>query len=668
MVSPRRIACLAALWLVPLTSGQAAAQVDAQDPPPPPPLLVAPAGDSVRLLLTVAPPQSGGFHVYRTGPDGAVERLTTEPVRRIADPRQAVAVLGADLPLLMRALEAEDEIDLLRRLDRDPFAAHVFGLLLPHAARVLGRHYADHAVTAGAAYEYRVVFTDARGAETAESHTARAVVRQVQPQTPEGVAAEQQGTAVLLSWRYAPYLGDPDDIVIGFHVYREEPARAVPVRLTGTPLLRDERAVAEFLDTAVVTGVEYGYSVRAVDLGGSESGMSTTATAMVVDRTPPAVPTGLRAEPGDGRVQLEWLSATAPDLAGYHVERGTGLDRPFLRLTSAPLPAAAPFFTDTTVIGGTQYFYRIVAVDAAGNESRPGNALSALPLDRTPPDPPVGVLVEVADRQLVIRWSVSPSADVKGYYVYRGGGEDRLVRLVEQPVTGTEFTDAGYAGAGLEPGEPYNVRVTAVDHSYNESDPVTASAVLPDDEPPSPPTAFTARSHQGRWIELSWSASAALDVARYVLSRQTAGGVGEAVDSVSASAPRVLRDSTVERGLTYLYSLTAVDSAGNRSAAATATVSFTGGAPPPAPRFAAARATAEGVEIWWERVVSGELAGYHVYRSRLPTGAPERVTRVPVDGLTFTDAAGSAEWFYSVRAIDRSGRESASSPAVRPVR
>ncbi|MEX1181978.1 MAG: hypothetical protein WEF86_02000 [Gemmatimonadota bacterium] len=666
MVNARVRAVAACAVLLACAGGRVLAQE--ADPPPPPALLGAAAGDSVRLLLTIEPPLFGGFHVYRTAPGGQAQRLTDEPVRRIADPRLAAALLGSDLPLLMRALEADDETDLLRSLQRDAFAAHVFGLLMPHVARVLGRHYVDRDVVQGATYEYRVAFTDARGAETGESHSAGVPVIEAAPAQPASLQAQAEDAQVLLSWPYAAYLGEPGDITIGFHVYREQEG-APTERLTGTPLLRDQRPTAEFRDTAAVNGRTYTYFIRAIDLAGREGPPSPSASAAPEDLTPPAPPAGLQVTPGDGRVQLEWLYATEADADGYHVFRSTGLDQPFGRLTDVPVPPRSPFFGDSTVTGGTQYFYRITTVDTRGNESRPGNAISALPYDHTAPEPPAALGVEVAGRRLMLRWNASPSPDVKGYYIYRGGGAERLVRLVEQPLAATEFTDSGYAAAGLAPGRTYDVQVTAVDRSYNESAPVAATAVVPDDAPPTPPTGFAARSHRGRWVELSWSSSAALDVAEYVVTRTNeAGAEPVVVARTDSPAEWAVRDSALQQGIRYTYALTAVDSAGNRSDPATSSVVFRGVTPPPAPRFVAARLAEGGVVTWWERVVSADLAGYRLYRSRLPTGVPERVADVASDALTVTDPNGSADWFYTVRAVDRSGNESAASPAARPVR
>src|SRR5262249_61325415 len=85
----------------------------------------------------------------------------------------------------------------------------------------------------------------------------------------------------------------------------------------------------------VALGVVYGaYDLRAVatDQGGRTDPDPAPITVVYGDTTPPLVPQELVAHVDGHQVQLTWHAVTAPDLAGYHVERdGT-------RLTTTPIP------------------------------------------------------------------------------------------------------------------------------------------------------------------------------------------------------------------------------------------------------------------------------------------------------------------------------------------
>jgi fibronectin type 3 domain-containing protein len=126
-----------------------------------------------------------------------------------------------------------------------------------------------------------------------------------------------------------------------------------------------------------------------------------------------------------------------------------------------------------------------------------------------------------------------------------------------------------------------------------------------------------------------------------------------------------VRDSQVQAGQRYVYSVVAEDSAGNASAPAVATITVRTPAAPPAPRFVSAERRAGGTVIRWERVIADRLAGYLVDRGPSPNGPFTRVTSVAISALSFVDPRGPAGAWYVVRAVDVSGRESVASPPAR---
>lgn len=634
------------------------------------PVMLVPTADTVLVYLLERPPELGGFVVERAEAGGQYQRLTDAPVVGVRDPTVAAALLGDVAQEVATAVRAADPVEMLRRLRSDPFAGSVMSLLYREVADVLGRLYVDTTAVPGATYEYRVLLVDADTAEE-EAFTARTTVRDVPPGPPLDVAAEAGDARVVVGWDYPEYTGDAADLTVGFHLDRSEAGGSFE-RLTDVPVLRDEAAPLEYVDRRVRNGTTYRYRVTAVDIARRESEPVASRQVTPRDTTPPGVPTGVSARIGESEALLVWRLSPEPDVAGYFVERSVGLDQPYDRLTQTPVPAGSPHWRDTTAAGATRYFYRVVAVDENGNESAPSNARVAIPTDRTAPEPPTDLTVEVTqDRQLRIRWSPSPSEDVRGYWVYRGENSAQVSRTVSQPVQATEYADSGFTGGGLVPGRRYLVRVAAVDRADNLSDAIEVAVRIPDDEPPEAPSALYADNLHGRFVRLEWAGSPSLDVAAYEVSRVEVGGANQAaaepvaVGRLDADAARRTRDTTVVHGRTYVYRVVARDSAGNTSPPAVDTLAFGDFTPPPAPRFAAAsEAEGGGIRIRWERVVDDELAGYHVYRSGLPTGQFERVTDQAVTGLEYTDPTGAARHYYVVRAVDTSGNESRASDPV----
>ena len=93
---------------------------------------------------------------------------------------------------------------------------------------------------------------------------------------------------------------------------------------------------------------------------------------------PPAAPTNLAATPGDGQVSLLWDANDESDLHKYNIYRDTSSPASTLvdSVVGAPPDTSC---TDTGLSNSTTYYYRITAVDTAGNESGYSNEVSATP-------------------------------------------------------------------------------------------------------------------------------------------------------------------------------------------------------------------------------------------------------------------------------------------------
>lgn len=664
MASVRRTTILAAA-AVTLVATAPAAPVSAQDGPPP--VYTAVHGSTVTLFVTQPPRRHGGFVVYRASPGGSSERLDAPPVRPAPTPAAFAARLGPTADLVMDRLDVDGEVQLYRRIHGDPFTAYATGLLYPRAGEALGRVFTDSTAEPGATYDYRMVFLDVAGEETDETRTVRVRVAPRDVPAPSGLTVDEAPYRMTLAWDYPPHSGDPEDAVFAFRVERARGDGAFePV--SHQPVARNDAGGLEWVDREVQPGASYRYRVRPVDFTGWAGPASGVATGTAADRSPPRPPLDVATTPGEGRVRVDWRVSPQARVVGYHVERSEGLSEPFGRLTDTLVPLERPTYLDSTVVGARQYFYRVIAVDTAGVESRPGNPIGAVPTDTTPPEAPGGLGLTTEARTLRVAWQPSSSGDVTGYHVFRGEEADRLVRVTEEPVEDTMFVDSGVPEeGGLHPGRRYHVSVLAVDRSGNASDGARDSVTIPDNVAPMAPTALQATSHHGRWVQLRWSASPTRDVARYALRRAGQGDT-VAIGERSAGDAYALRDTTARTGSTYVYALAAIDSAGNESDAAVDTLAFGDPTPPPPPRHVAVRVADEGVEVRWERVVSRDLAGYRVFRATVPTGVYEPVSgHIPAgDERVFVDADADGTHYYRVRAVDTSGNRSAPTDPRRP--
>lgn len=95
------------------------------------------------------------------------------------------------------------------------------------------------------------------------------------------------------------------------------------------------------------------------------------------DTTPPATPTGIFATALNQQALVDWNPVTDSDLAGYWVYRSDTATGPFNRAHASLLPA--PQFTDSGLINGQSYYYRVTAVDSSSNESAPSTVVTVIP-------------------------------------------------------------------------------------------------------------------------------------------------------------------------------------------------------------------------------------------------------------------------------------------------
>src|SRR5438067_1772315 len=99
----------------------------------------------------------------------------------------------------------------------------------------------------------------------------------------------------------------------------------------------------------------------------TDTGAASVPTAGIVDTTPPAPPTGLRAIGSSQGIALDWNDNAESDLAGYNVYRSTTSSGPWTNLNASLLTTSE--YDDTTAQPGVTSYYAVVAVDNSGNVS-----------------------------------------------------------------------------------------------------------------------------------------------------------------------------------------------------------------------------------------------------------------------------------------------------------
>ena len=192
------------------------------------------------------------------------------------------------------------------------------------------------------------------------------------PPAPTGLVADPGDASVHLTWSAV----SATDLA-GYNVYQATSSGGPWAKVTASPI------IATSYDAAgLANGTTYWFAIASVDTSGNESSRSTSNSATpkdetTPDTTPPPVPSGLIASPGETTVHLSWSEVAAENLAGYNVYRAASSDGPWTKLTSSPITATS--YDATELANGTTYWFATTSVDTTGNESAKSTLIRQLP-------------------------------------------------------------------------------------------------------------------------------------------------------------------------------------------------------------------------------------------------------------------------------------------------
>ena len=182
------------------------------------------------------------------------------------------------------------------------------------------------------------------------------------PSTPVNLSANIiSPSQIALSWGTST-----DNVaVVGYHVFRNDKQIATTTS-------------ASFADTTVVPGVQYTYTVSALDAAGNTSAQSSPVsaeTSSASDITPPSVPANLKcSNVTSTTLTLTWSASTDNvAVAGYRIFRnGTQVGT-----------TGTTSYADSGLVASTSYTYTVDAYDG-DREIPPLNPRSLSPRRRLP--------------------------------------------------------------------------------------------------------------------------------------------------------------------------------------------------------------------------------------------------------------------------------------------
>jgi subtilase family protein/fibronectin type III domain protein len=366
------------------------------------------------------------------------------------------------------------------------------------------------------------------------------------------------------------------------------------------------------------------------------------ASLLGVPKPPPPVvpgldpPTNLNATAlSTSRIDLTWTD-NATNETGYKVERSTDGTN-FTQV--AVLPANYQAYSNTSLLGGTTYYYRVRA-NSGPDHSSYSNVDSAT-TQPTPAAPSNLVAVAVSSSRINVTFTDN-STNEQGF-------------KIERTADGTTWLQAGtllpnqtnYTNTNLTSSTTYTYRVRAFEGTNYSAYSNTSSAAT--GPTPAAPSNLTATAVSGSRIDLTWQDNSNNE-AQFRLERSTDGVSFAQMATLSANIT-AYSNTNLTAATTYYYRLRSNDGP-NFSAYTNVASATTFGTPAAPSNLTATAINSTRIDISWTDNSSNET-GFKIERSTDGTTFTQLVT-TSANVTTFSNInlPASTTYFYRVRAYD----------------
>lgn len=269
--------------------------------------------------------------------------------------------------------------------------------------------YINSGLNNGTTYYYKVSAVNSTG-EGAQSSESSVALSATPPGIPVNLSGEPAANRAILNWE-APTLNG-GSALSEYRIYRSATSGG---SLTQVGTVAGD--VLTYTNTGLSAGSTYYYKVSAVNSVGEGSLSSEVSVALPA--TPPSAPTNFSGTGGDSQAVLNW-SAPVSDggsaITNYKVYRSTTSGG---TLTLIATVGDVLTYTNTGLTNGTTYYYKISAVNTAGEGVLTSEVSVAVSGASTAP---TVTSVTALFARVQIKWTTPTSNGgnaITGYKVYR---------------------------------------------------------------------------------------------------------------------------------------------------------------------------------------------------------------------------------------------------------
>ncbi len=458
---------------------------------------------------------------------------------------------------------------------------------------------------------------------------------------PRSVSATAGNGQVMLTWM-APATGTPTG-----YKYRYKKTAAGHYGAWSAKI--GSGSTTSYTVSSLDNGAEYFFEVRAVSAGGD--GMAS-AEVSATPNVSPAAPT-VTASAGDGRVILSWSDPNDASITSWEVQQRTGSSGSYGSWTA--IPSATTRHTVTGLTNGTKYFFKVRAVNSAGNGAA-STAVSATP--NTVPAAPT-VTATAGDARVTLSWADPGDASITRWE-YRQKEGTAGTWSDWTTISGADATTTAHTVTGLTNRTTYFFEVRAV-NSEGDGAPSVMVRSTPATTPAAPVVTVTGGDAQ---ITLTWTDPNDASITSWEY-RQKEGTAGTWSDWTTISGADATTTSHMVTGLTnrttYVFQVRAVNAIGE--GASSAAVSVT---PAPAPAAPVVTATAGNAQVAlaWTDPNDASITGWEVRQKAGAAGTWGEWTAIAGANATttahiVTGLTNGTEYFFEVRAVNGAGKGAA---------
>lgn len=202
-------------------------------------------------------------------------------------------------------------------------------------------------------------------------------------------------------------------------------------------------------------------------LGDSMSIPPSPDISLVVDTTsgdnnlPPFRPQYLTATAIYDTIRLSWSASNDTGIAGYNVYRSEVSNDNYIKLNDKLL--SENFYTDTSVVFETTYYYAVTAVNSDTVESYFSDEVVVI--STLYPDPPAMIVVADIEDSVKLSWIINTHSNIIGYNIYRSEIQGQSYSQINTDL----IQDTTYLDLDIQNGLIYYYVITSVNDLRLES-------------------------------------------------------------------------------------------------------------------------------------------------------------------------------------------------------